>query len=122
MWAIRPYLNQLPAADDFCCAHNKTDGLLDLPWSPLREAVPEARRHAAMGCELHSDKNSSGRESAEYGIETPSALHATSTTESAAYSSFFGEDASMTIFDLSCSAEESVDPAMPFLESTPGNP
>ena len=28
----------------------------------------------------------------------------------------------MTVFDLSCPAEESVDPAMPSLESTPGNP
>ena len=28
----------------------------------------------------------------------------------------------MTIFDLSCPAEESADPAMPSLESTPGNP
>ena len=27
----------------------------------------------------------------------------------------------MTVFDLSCPAEESVDPAMPSLESTPGN-
>ena len=72
-----------PAADDFCCAHNETDGLLDLPWSLLREAVPEVRRHAAMGCELHSDQMSSGRESAECGIETASAPHATSSTESA---------------------------------------
>ena len=28
----------------------------------------------------------------------------------------------MTLFDLSCPAEESVDPAMPSLESTSGNP
>ena len=28
----------------------------------------------------------------------------------------------MTVYDVSCPAEESVDPAMPSLESTPGNP
>ena len=36
-------------------------------------------------------------------------------------SSLFSEEASMTIFDLSCPTEESEDPAMPSLKSTPGN-
>ena len=63
----------LAAANDVCCALNKTDGVVDLLWSPLFEAVPEVRRHAAMGCELHSNQNFSGRESAECGIKTASA-------------------------------------------------
>ena len=37
-------------------------------------------------------------------------------------SSFFREDASMTIFNLTCPSEIVEDPAMPSLESTPGNP
>ena len=37
-------------------------------------------------------------------------------------SSFFGEDASMTIFDLACPSEKVENPALPSLESTPKNP
>ena len=39
-----------------------------------------------------------------------------------ANSSFFGENASMAIFNLSCPAEESVDPVMLSIKSTLENP
>ena len=37
-------------------------------------------------------------------------------------SSFFKNDASIKIFDMACPSESVEDPAMPSLESTPGNP